>query len=380
MTAEGTTSATPILDLLAPLPKPQTWNSALGEYLFPTLLIMTVFVSRNYQLLIPIFGFWIIALLTIAIHELGHVMAGCGVGFCFQSVGIGPIWIKRESNRWTVKLRRGLLDGATFMSLDRIHRVRRRLIIFSASGPAAGLLAGVIGFVCLRLAIDRDDAFLSLILACFAGYSIFANLVSLVPTLYRGYGNDGKRLKVLLCSKEGARQVLATYALGMQQRKGIEPFCLNSRWIQVASSPGNVVVDPRHSACTADLNAYQNAASTELAAQFLERCLANSAFLTAENRDALVVEAAIFTAWQRNDAKKAETWFKRAANPGRIHPLIRSRVEAALSCACGRFDDALQQLEGGLGIIRQLSPFGARERLEVAWLKLCREIEVRRES
>ena len=70
------------------------------------------------------------------------------------------------------------------MSLDRICRARTRLMIFVAAGPATGLLLGVIGFVFLRIAINRDYPLLSLALACFVGYSVFVNVASLIPGRY----------------------------------------------------------------------------------------------------------------------------------------------------------------------------------------------------
>lgn len=368
---------TPILDLLVPLPRPRNGNLKPGQYLLPAALITGVVITRNYLLLIPIAGLWAIILLAIGVHELGHIAAGCALGFSFQSVGIGPIWIKRESAQWTLKLRSGLLDGATSMCLDRIYRVRRRLIVFIAAGPVAGLLMGAVGLACLRVAINHEDSFLCLIMACFAGYSIFANLMSLIPAHYRGSGNDAMLLKALLWSRKGAEQMVATYALAMQQSHGTDLFCLNPRWIRLASSPVSAAMNARHVAFSDDLNSYQNAGSEELAAQFLERCLANSAFLNEGYRDALVVEAAVFTAWRRNDVKKADIWLGRVANPLKVHPLIRLRAEAALSIALGRFDDALRYVNAGLEVVGQLSVHGARERNVNGWLRWRREIETR---
>src|SRR5277367_6711634 len=109
-------SATPILDLFAPLPKPQVRNFGATDHLIPILLVAIVLAFRNYQLLIAMFGFWVIILFTVAIHELGHVVAGYSVGFRFQSVAIGPIWFKHDVSGWSARVRRGLLSGLTFMS------------------------------------------------------------------------------------------------------------------------------------------------------------------------------------------------------------------------------------------------------------------------
>ena len=379
MSTVSTSSATPILDLRAPLPKPQASNFGPADNLVPILVVAAVLVSRHYQLLVPLLGFWVVMMFAIAFHELGHVAAGCSLGLVFQSIAIGPIVIKHESSRWTVNLRSGLLSGLTSMSLDRIYKVRKRLIVYVAAGPAAGLLLGMAALICLRLAINRDDAFLSLILTGLAGSSILINASSLLPYRIGRIASDGMRLKVLLCSKEGTRQVLATSALEMQRRKGIDPFCLNPHWVRLASSHGNVIVDPRYHTYQENWDAYQNAASTELAAQLLEKCLASSAFLTGENRDALIVEASVFTAWRRNDARKADIWSKRVTKPGRLHPLVRLRADVAFSCASGRFDDALEQLKGGLEIIRKIPALGTATEQEAVWLKWCREVEARRD-
>jgi hypothetical protein len=138
------------------------------------------------------------------------------------------------------------------------------------------------------------------------------------------------------------------------------------------------VVDPRHVAYTADWNAYQKAPSKEYAAQRLETCLANSSFLSPENRDVLIAEAVIFTAWQRNDSAKAQIWFNRVVNPERLHPQIRLRAEVALNCAQGQFDAALKRLELGLENVQHLAVPIAREREKAALQNWYRQIELRR--
>jgi hypothetical protein len=362
----GAGTATPILDLLRQLPKPQADDFASRKY-FPlaTIAIMAV-VFRNYELLVAIIGFVSIALLTTAIHELGHVSAGCSLGLRFESVAIGPIWVRREYGRWTVNLRRHLTSGLTFMSLDRICRVRRRLTIYVAAGPAASVLTGTIALLGSRVAIDHDDAFVATILICFGVYSLYISCLSLRPVRYGHFASDGMLLRALNCSREKAKQLLAQHALVMQRRRHNGPFLRNSRWTQLANS-GNGFGDPVHHAYITDWNAYGQATHTEEAAQFLERCLAGCAFLNAEDRDTLILEASIFTAWRRNDSVRADVWFNRAVCPERIHPLVRLRAEAALSCVHQRFGDALQCLERGLEILRQLPASGKGTQLEASW-------------
>ena len=380
MITKSAKSATPILDLRVPLPKPRTPGFGPGDHFLPILTVAAILATRNYRLLVPAFAFWVIILCGIAVHELAHVVAGWSLGFDFKSVAIGPIWIKYESSKWTLALRGGLLSGLTFMSLNRICKARKRLIIYIAAGPAAGLLLGLIALVCLRISINRDEPFVSLILTCLAGSSILMNIGSLFPIRHGYYTSDGTNLKVLLCSKEGTRRILASYALEMQKRRGVDSLRLNSRWVRLASSSANVTASPGFLAYRDDWNAYQHVATTERAAQFLEGCLAKSAFLNEEDRNVLIIEAAVFTARARHDTGKADIWFKRVVNPERIHPLIRLRAEATLSCASGRFDDSLRQLEEGLEVIRQAPATGILVGQEDAWLKWRGEIEMWRDQ
>jgi hypothetical protein len=88
----------------------------------------------------------------------------------------------------------------------------------------------------------------------------------------------------------------------------------------------------------------------------------------------------VFTARRRNDTAKADIWFKRVVNLERIHPLIRLRAEATLSCASGRFDHSLRQLEEGLEVIRQAPATGTLVGQEAAWLKWRGEIETQRDQ
>lgn len=372
---------TPILDLVAPLPRRRPSDLAFGQYLIAAAVLLSTLLSRDYQLFIPITILWAIALLTIAVHEAGHIAGGLAVGFVFQRVGIGPLLIRRASGRWSLRLRHGLLDGKTLMSLDEVCRARKRLLIYIGAGPAVGLLVGLAAVVCLRISIAHDRPAWSLFLALFGAYSILLNVANLVPGRYRRlYGNDGMRLKVLLCSKRGAEQIIATHAVQMQRHKGVDPFCFNTRWTRVALSHGNVAMDSRYADYADGWDTYRKDPSLEAAAKFLEQRLANSAFLSQESRDALCVEVATFMAWRRNDVDRATTWLQRVANPRRVHPLISLRAEGTLNCAQGKFDEAARCAQRGLEIIRCFPPSDTSRKHERKWVKWQQDIEARKSS
>ncbi|HET6179724.1 MAG TPA: hypothetical protein VFE61_22570 [Candidatus Sulfotelmatobacter sp.] len=65
------------------------------------------------------------------------------VGFRFSSIAIGPIGLRLEYGRLKIHFQSRLpAGGYAGMHVNRIRRLRRRLLIFTAGGPAANLLIG----------------------------------------------------------------------------------------------------------------------------------------------------------------------------------------------------------------------------------------------
>src|SRR6267378_1136854 len=121
MMATEKPSTTPILDLRVPLPKAYADGFNLRTY-FPFVTAFVVLVCiGNYEVLLLPFGFLLTTYVVTTIHELGHIIAGLSVGLRFQSVAIGPLWIKHESGALKLKPRHNIIGGLTYMSLDRIR-------------------------------------------------------------------------------------------------------------------------------------------------------------------------------------------------------------------------------------------------------------------
>jgi tetratricopeptide (TPR) repeat protein len=265
------------------------------------------------------------------------------------------------------------------MSLDRFYSVRKRLLIYIAAGPAVGFVLAAVAIACLRAAVDGDRPRLSLFFGALAGSALLSSIRALSPSYSGPLANDGLQLKVLLRSRDGTKRLLAVHALDLHRRKGTDQLCLNPRWWRLASSGGEPM-DSRFSKYAEAWDAYRIADSEERAAEFLESCLATSAFLGEENRDVLILEAAVFTARVRHDSERASIWFERAVNLPRIPSLTRLRAQATLSYEAGRFDDAIGQVEEGLDFLRRTSVNGMLDGQEAAWLKWRAEIESRRDQ
>jgi hypothetical protein len=372
MTASDKPSTTPILDLLEPLPRPRVEKVILrGVVLFLVLVAFAIFFW-NSEILLIVTGYLLLTFALIAIHELGHILAGWSVGLRLQSIGIGPLQIEREVDNWRLGLRPHLVTGFTSMSFDRILRMRQRLIVFLVGGPIASFLTSVIAFSILPM-IEQKSSLLPIV--GWAGVlSFLIVIINLHPKRFGRDVSDGLKLKILLKSREGTKQLIAIHALAMLKNRNLDPAQCNRRWIRVAFS-GPLV----QNTWFADMQAYKESvdSSPTSAAEYLERCLARSALLDSKARDELILEATVFTAWYRDDTAKADEWYKRAVTAEHAGPLARVRVEVALHCIHRRFDEALTKCQEGILLIQKL-PQSKAALCEPSWIEWRKEIEQRR--
>ncbi len=374
MATAGPESKTPILDLISPLPVPLAERISRRSVLLFLIVIATISLTRNFDFLLVPFGFLFMVFLLAATHELGHLIAGWCVGLRFQGVDIGPLSFKRLRDGLRFKLRPLIYRGQAFMSLNRIHRIRRRLIIFIAGGAVASFLSGAVTLVAAEIIRTRYNSPWITFSEFFGVFSLFIGFLSFLP--YRSYrhANDGMLLRALLCSRKDGAQMIASYAIAAIKDKDVFLQDYYRRWWRLATA----VTPVQNKQYYSDWVAYEAAQDTQGAAECLERCLAGSSFLDDEQRDHLVAEVATFTAWRRDDAKKAEAWRKRVVSLEELDSLTRIRIEVALSCARKQFHEATEKCEEGIVLLRQ-RPAGAQARItELSWIDWKRQIEERR--
>jgi tetratricopeptide (TPR) repeat protein len=127
----------------------------------------------------------------------------------------------------------------------------------------------------------------------------------------------------------------------------------------------------------ADWLAYETAKDHQVAAECLERCLADSAILDSEGRSNLIAEATVFNACWREDRAKAEGWSKRALSARQLGPLDRIRIEVAVFYSRGEFDEALTALARGFSMIQSAPSSKERSKCEAGWVVWRDQIEQR---
>jgi hypothetical protein len=209
-------TTTPILDS-AVLPKPNgkkkivgaLWGLLLG-FLFAAVLIREDQVAaRNRASDFMILFYFGVILCVIVVHECGHLLAGWLVGFRFSRIAIGPFCLKIEHGKLKVEARGRLTGAAGYagMHVNKVRRLRHRLLVFTAGGPAANLLAAAaIGAVLAYSPLGSLNNWVSLPAALFAQISLIIGLVNLIPFSVGALFSDGARMAILYRSRPRARR------------------------------------------------------------------------------------------------------------------------------------------------------------------------------
>jgi Zn-dependent protease len=185
-------------------------------------------------------------LVSIFIHELGHLAAGWVLGFRFGLISVGPLELHIEHGRFKVSFLREMTAlGYAGMHIDGIVRLRRRLLIYAAGGPAANVLT-----LPLAAMFANHTSFASThpssisFAAQLTVISILLSLVSLLPVpLGPTSFTDGSRIAMLFRDRVRARRLMSICAVGALYQNGIHPKNWRQTWLKAASSLADESLD-----------------------------------------------------------------------------------------------------------------------------------------
>jgi hypothetical protein len=317
--------------------------------------------------------------LTVVVHEVGHLLAGWIVGFRFSYISVGPLSLKVEYGRLKLRLQRAMpAAGYAGMHLDRVRRLRRRLLFFTVAGPLANLLSATGAAILLDYFLSASKSWLYFPTQVFLGISLFIGLVNLVPFRLGMLYTDGARIAMLLSSRPRARRWICIMALANQNQRGVRSKHLRRTWLEAASSLSDGSVDD----FAGNWMAYASAndrKEASLAALHLERCLALVNLLGPTTQDLVALEAAVFTAWFRKDAVTAQKWREQVRKFKAIPELPRIRADVALLCARVEYDQALIAWQRGFAFIEALPVSAVQKKLKDGWLEWQTEIRERQQ-
>jgi Zn-dependent protease len=379
-------SATPILDSgVRPKGKPKSIGSMLIGLVLAIPFVMVVISVANET---RRFGeqaanFVLVAYLpclalAVIAHEIGHLMAGWMVGFRFSSITIGPIALRVEYGRLRVGFRRVLpAGGYAGMHIDRIRQLRRRLLRFIAGGPLANLLTAVLAASRLAYSPPRSIA-LAASIELFWMMSALLAIINLLPLGIGMLYTDGARMLMLRSSLPKARRWISLTAIGNQGQNGIRSKFWKRTWVNAAARVGDKSIDD-FAANWVAYAAANDRKDAPIAAAHLERCLDLANLLGPSLRDLVALEAAVFSAWFREDAATAQKWFSQINRLKSLPKLMQLRADIAFRCARHDFSAALSRWQETYAFIEKLPKTPMKERLLEGFREWRSEIEQRQQ-
>jgi hypothetical protein len=349
-------TSTPILDVLRPLPKGERWNLSAGEVFFLSsafifsLIIaqavgpLPVDIAKPAALLFVLMAGAGLVLLAVGVHETGHFMAAWLVGF-------RPVLsIFKKSQSFGQKLRGSevMAFGCLAMRPKNMEHLPRRLFMVSAGGPLASLL-----FPIVLENISFKPAWLPNCLHFLAACSVLLGIASLLPDLNRsGKFSDGARLVMLLKNDARAQRWLSIVPIVCAWREGTAPQLWPQSWIEAVTARD----DDSRDAINANWLAYLWATErqdTTRATSHLEAALGFPEAVLRQLRKRVLLEAAIFQAWFRENPALARLWAGQLGIRS-LSGLQRQRLQIALLWADGQLFDAQEKLSSYLADLTRL--------------------------
>jgi hypothetical protein len=312
------------------------FGAAMGNYMKGAL------VKPDVRVLALLPG---LAILAIALHELGHAVGGWVSGFELHLFTAGPLRLERQGRRlrWLFNRDARLWGGlaATIPPASAVNdgqALRRGMFRMTAGGPLFSLL----GSLLLLPALVWRDSEPNLALICLmAGtLSLAIMLATLIPMSAGGYVSDGGRLLQLLRNRDEGRRwcLLAVLgALSTSQRPRDWPAALMGQLehIPATSYDGLMALWLRHNH-HADREQWTEARAT------LDAALDNAGHWPASARGLIHLSAAYFHAAHAGDAAAARLHLEKARQPGLLSRDELHLVEAAVLRAEGRHQEALE--------------------------------------
>ncbi|MGF3104760.1 site-2 protease family protein [Rossellomorea sp. DUT-2] len=202
------------------------WLSLLGLF----LLLIGVWYEPTREMTAVIGGLFLAWLLSVGLHELGHVMAGRWNGFEFGFLALGAIQFEqtksgiqlRENKRW-------FFFGGVAMMVPPL--VKKEALIpkwaaFAAGGPILSFIAGIIFYLLFDWTSYEFFFYLAIMNAC-----IFA--ATIVP-LKSSMRTDGYILLTLIKKNEEAGKLMDELVIMREMLSRKQPLEWNRDFIQEA--------------------------------------------------------------------------------------------------------------------------------------------------
>lgn len=338
---------------------PSEWVRRLSGLLstcfaLPLFLWFALFVSElevthlsGWQLTLAWVMLPAIYLLTIAVHEGGHWLAGHLAGLRCMRVSVAwAHWERTAPATWRLQLRKRMgLWGLVQQYPVQGDGARRRKMISTISGPLANLVTGAgslwYGLELLHQPSPTAPHFYAMHgLLLYAVLSGFTGTSNLLPMTFKsGHRSDGQLLWDLW-RKEPAMERLLAYALfAGSSYAGVRPRELAGAWLRplLAFTDGTIL--DCHAHVLAYLH-YLDAQQIERAQQHLSAALPLREVTPLPYQQHLLCEAAYMAAVYEQDANQAQVWLQQAEQVREFEGNESYFSRATVACAVGDLKQA----------------------------------------
>jgi hypothetical protein len=276
---------------------------------------------------------------TIAVHEVGHLLAGRIVGMRPGAIVIGGIAVFKSGRRWLIRFNyRRMFSGGLAKVLPQKGNFRPAPFGWMiAGGPIASLIftvvCGLVKFRCGRGTWGWTDTLFWIAMLTTVG--------PLVPVSSGLNKSDGARLWKLMRRPDRARPWMALLALQTEETRGVLPRNWDSELVRQM-----LMADPSSGEYSyIQLLAFYRCTDEkkeEVALEHLENALARSASSSKVLRQCIFLEAASSSALSRGSVSQARTWLERTGEVK--EPVSADGVEVAIAIREERYDDVLRFL------------------------------------
>lgn len=329
--------ATPIFDLEQ---EPPLWRSrrwvgiAVGAALGFVLAVSPGAIPRhlpplNVLLTLPLLY------IAVAVHELGHMIAGRIVGMPPGAIAIGGLVVFKSGPRWIVRFDYGSMlgGGLTKVLPRRTDYSRGAFAWMVAGGPLASLLLTAACGLALVWHGPGEWAWISTL---FWG-ALLTVVMSLLPYSSGLNKSDGARLWTILRRPEQFGPWAALLALQTEETEGVTPRNWNAEVFERALRADGSTREYPYIQLLAFYRCL-HLGDVPAALQHLEDGLATSQRCGKGLRQHLFLEAAWASARIRRSVPQARAWLAHAGDVAK--PLSTDAVEAAIAICERRYSDA----------------------------------------
>ncbi len=297
---------------------------------------------------------------AIAVHELGHLVAGKLVGLDTGGIAVGGFVFMKSGNNWTFRFDRHIWTGGFFKPLTRsadFHPSRYAWMI--AAGPLA---SAALAAVCVWAFVHSGNGpwkCLGTLFWC----ALLTLMLTMLPFSSGLNKSDGAQILGLLRDPERARSWMALLSFQTEEVRGLRPREWDAQLFERL-----LAIDAKGREFPyCQLMAFYRRVDEgcePAALQHLENALARSLGSGKLFRHVLYLEAASASARIRKRPDQARIWRDRSCKLRR--PRSLHAVQAEIAMCEGRYLDAAQDWEAAISYV-------IRRRLDSGLIRFAKE-------